>query len=230
MMTQREGHRWAGDDGWFVASVGEAAARGPGPCVLSPLTALLPPRLADMACALPIGDANAQLLEALPGVADTDWVVAAVLAGDPFRRVDDLLDAVAAAGARSVINWPSVGLLSGELGTALAHSGFDYARELDMLERAQRRGLAIAAVVSDPRQLVEAAALRPNMLLLVPGLITRGNGTSPPQARTFMRLLETAASRAGEVDRRAYHHPAMDGQTRLPAGLVNGVIRHPGAP
>lgn len=226
MKDHRPAHGWRKTDGWFVATVDEAVACDGGPCLLSPLTATLPAHLADMACALPIGDANGQVLDALRhDPRPTPWVFAAVLAGDPFRRTDDLLDALTAEGVSGVINWPSVGFLSGELGAALVQSGFTYALELEMLARAQQRGLATAAVVSDKEQIRAATASQPDMMLLAPGFIT--DEVSKPAAglSDFRELLQEAAAQAPNIERRAYLHPAYPDLIDTPPTRVDGLIR-----
>ncbi len=227
-MTQNLNSGWGYEDGWFVASLDETTKRGYGPSILSPVTATLHPRLADMACTLPIGDANGRLLDALDGSAAAHRVLAAVLACDPFRRVDDLLDALWNAGARAVINWPCVGLLSGELGAALTHSGFTYAREMAMLERARYRGLSPAAVVSNEEQLTEALAIRPDLLLIVPGLVATKAEARQARVAEIEQLLQLAASRSPETDLRLYPHPVYGAALESVAHRARGVIRHAG--
>ncbi|MDN3519536.1 phosphoenolpyruvate hydrolase family protein [Aquisalimonas lutea] len=217
---------WQHSDGWFVATIDDAVSRG-GPCVLSPLTAGLPPGLADMAYALPVGDANGLVLDALQardgGAAE---IVAAVFAGDPFRRIDDLLDDLAAHGVRGVINWPSVGMLPGEFGAELVHSGFTFALELEMLERARQRGLATIATVSDKDQIRQAAAVHPDMLLVTPGLAADENDAPATRPARLQELLREADEHAPAIERRAYLHPSQPGAGDTPAGSDHAVIRH----
>ncbi len=219
--------RWSADDGWFVASVEDAETRGQGPCILSPLTANMNPRLADMACAMPVGDVNGGLLEALVGADGKTRIIAGVLANDPFRRPADLLDGLSKAGVNAVCNWPSVGLLNGELAAALNHSGFTYQRELQLLRQARERGMTTVAVVSDGQQLDEALTQGVDMLLVVPGL---GTGVEDDQERRTVEtgtLLQEAADRAASVERRLYLHPLYESTLASAVTLAHGVIRHP---
>lgn len=218
---------WTGDDGWFVASVEDAVARGHGPCILSPLTANMNPRLADMACAMPVGDVNGGLLEALAGAGGQSWIIAGVLANDPFRRPADLLDALSKAGVYAVCNWPSVGLLNGELAAALNHSGFTYGRELQFLQQARERGMATVTVVSDGQQLDETLNQGTDMLLVVPGLATGVAEDQERRTAEIEALLQEAADRAADLERRLYLHPCYEDALASAVTLAQGVMRHP---
>ncbi|MCC5812614.1 MAG: phosphoenolpyruvate hydrolase family protein [Ectothiorhodospiraceae bacterium] len=223
----RTGIGWDREDGWFVASLAEAGQRSRGPCILSPLTAAMNPRLADMACAMPVGDANGTLLAALPGIDKTPWVIAGVLANDPFRRSEDLLDALCKAGAGAICNWPSVGLLTGELAAALIHSGFTYASELTMLKQARERGLATVTVVSNAEQLDAALEQATDMLLVVPGLAGGTAEDRERRAEETAALLHDASARAAGVERWLYLHPVYGSTLLAVAAQAQGVIRHP---
>lgn len=226
-MTQKASAQWTEADGWFVADLEEAADRGPGPCVLSPLTASLPPRLADVACALPVGDANGAVLQAAAGVGRIPWVLAAVLAADPFRRADDLLDQLWNTGVRAVTNWPTVGVLGGELGAALNHSEFTHGRELALLARARKRGMRTAAVVATREQLRAALAIAPDMVLVVPGLATAVAAERAGRLAEVDGMLAEAAALAPGVDLRLYLHPLYEAELAPMAAQVRGVVRHP---
>jgi hypothetical protein len=79
------------------------------PTVLCPCLEGLPPDFAFTIGILPVHDANALLLEELAradGTARPDF--AGVYLADPFRRLDDVLDRVEAAGIRGVVNLPTV--------------------------------------------------------------------------------------------------------------------------
>jgi hypothetical protein len=79
------------------------------PTVLCPCLEGLPPDFAFTLGILPIHDANAVLLDELARARGTNRPdFAAVYLADPFRRLDDVLDRVAAAGIRGVVNLPTV--------------------------------------------------------------------------------------------------------------------------
>ena len=216
-------------DGWFVSGLAKAAELGPGPCVLSPLTATLPPGLADMACALPIGDANGQLLAELRSGRPDRWVLAGVFGCDPFRRVDDLVAELCRVGVAAVTNWPTIGLLSGELGSALQHSGFSYGRELELLARSRERGMYVAAVVSTGEQLEQARTCGPDMLIVTPGLAREDAAAMAQQGRRLgEELIPAARSALPDADVRLYLHPLFGAALEPLRSQVEGVVRHAG--
>lgn len=212
-------------EGWLVGSSADAVARAPAPCLLSPLTAGLDPHLATMACALPVGDANGSLRDAAAVQPPPEGTLAGVLAHDPFRRTGDLLAGLGAQGVHSIVNWPSVAPLSGELAAALEHSGFTYQREIELLREARAKGFRVAAVVHTREQLHIAGELGPDRIVVTPGLTTADARERRRQGEAAAALARSAQQRPGDPAW-LHLHPGfaewLEGS--VPTGVV--VLRH----
>ena len=212
-------------DGWFVTDCAAAASLGPGPCILSPVTAALEPLLAVMACALPVGDVNGSLEAALQAQTPPQWVIAGVLAHDPFLRRQDLLATLRSAGVTTLANWPSVCPLTGELAGALEHSGFTYQHELALLREGREQGFGVCAVAHDEAQLAGALELAPEHVLVTPGLGTPERDERRHRAHQSVALA-TRAQRESAATVWIHNHPGfadmLEGQ--IPRGV--GRIRH----
>lgn len=196
--------------------------------IISPLAASLPWELGEIACALPVGDANGTLLEALNGERPGSGVFAGMLVHDPFRRTDDLLDALCERGVAGVVNWPSVGALDGETASALAHSGFRYADELAFLQQASSRGLHTAVRIHDIGQLEAALEIGPSGLIVAPGA-QAAPGSDPNALPDGMAAVLDAVDTLGDVQAWAYLPGNTNDVDRLLPPSV-GVIRHAGPP
>lgn len=112
---------------------------------------------------LPVGDANAEVLEMgrrqiFPVAGDTP-VIAGVLGVDPTREVPVLLEEIRAAGFAGVINFPTVGRTDGAFRRALEEVGLGYDREAAMIAHAHRLGLFTMAYCFTP---AEAATMAQN--------------------------------------------------------------------
>ena len=111
---------------------------------------------------LPVGDANAEVLEMgrreiFPVSGDTP-VIAGVLGVDPTREMRPLLEEVRAAGFSGVINFPSVGRMDGAFRRALEEVGLGYAREAAMIALARELDLFTLAYCFTPEEAAMMAA------------------------------------------------------------------------
>jgi predicted TIM-barrel enzyme len=101
--------------------------------------------LSSMAGYLPICDANALTLElgerSLLNVVNECPVIAGLLCVDPTRDIARFVDKVAAAGYHGVMNCPTVALIDGKFRSDLEETGMGFAREVEVLGQASRRGL-----------------------------------------------------------------------------------------
>ena len=96
--------------------------------------------IASIAGNLPIGDANAIVREMgkeqiLPQVKHTP-VVAGIYGVDPTRDMEAFLQELADIGYSGVINFPTVGKLSGPIRQELEQVGLGFAREVERLRLA----------------------------------------------------------------------------------------------
>ncbi len=105
---------------------------------------------------LPVGDANAEVLEMgrreiFPIAGDTP-VIAGVLGVDPTREMPAFLDEIRAAGFAGVINFPSVGRMDGAFRQAFERVGLGYVREAEMIAQARERDLFTLAYCFTPAE------------------------------------------------------------------------------
>lgn len=120
-------------------------------------------------------------------------LVAGLHAADPTTELDELIERAVQAGATGVNNYPTIGLVDGAFGAALAEE-WPFEREVELIGRAARAGLlTVAFVVDEPsmRLMVEAGA---QIICLNLGL-TEGGLTGPARAMS----LAHAARRADSV-------------------------------
>lgn len=121
--------------------------------------------LSSMAGYLPIGDANAMVLELgeraiLPAVRDTP-VIAGLLGADPTRDMARHLDKVAAAGFSGVMNCPTIALIDGKFRRDLEETGMTYRKEVELIRLARARGMfskAFATTVEEALMMADAGA------------------------------------------------------------------------
>ncbi|SDI93640.1 phosphoenolpyruvate hydrolase family protein [Billgrantia gudaonensis] len=214
------------EPGYLVASLEAVPNDADAPRLLSPVTARLPAPLSDLACSLPIGDANGELLEALHGdIAFPERGFAGVLAIDPFRLADDLLEMLSQRGCRRVANWPSTALLGGTLGESLAHSGLGYDEEMAFLARARQHGFHTMATIAREEQLSPALAAGPSQLLMA--VPPEAAETQPDKARAGLLALMERVREAG-YSPWLYEHDEVKALTASLHPWVEAVIRHPG--
>lgn len=212
--------------GRLIASLEQALANDAAPSLLSPLTARLPAPLADLACSLPIGDANGELLDALRGGGTfPEQTYAGVLAIDPFRLADDLLEMLSQRGCHRVANWPSCALLGGALGEALTHSGLGYEEEMAFLTHARQRGFHTLAVIAKEQHLSLALAANPSQFLITVEL--EAVEKQPERAKASLLALAERIQDAGYTPW-LYEHEGVKALTEPLYPRVGVVVRHPG--
>lgn len=150
---------------------------------------------------MPYGDANAIVLEmaeeVLPVVNETP-VLAGVCATDPFRRMPLFLAEIKRLGFSGVQNFPTVGLIEGELRSTLEDTGMGYGCEVDMIRLAREMGLLTAPYVFTPdeaRAMAKAGAdvLVPHMGTTVKGMIGAQTTKSLDDAVQLVQQLHDAA-------------------------------------
>ncbi len=108
-----------------------------------------------MAALLPIGDANAIVLELareIMPLAGTIPVLAGVCASDPFRPASALLSEIRAAGYSGVQNFPTVGLYGSAFQASLDDIGMGFDREIGLVREARALDLYTAPFVFSPDQ------------------------------------------------------------------------------
>lgn len=154
---------------------------------------------------LPVGDANAEVLEmgrreVFPVAGDVP-VVAGVLGVDPTREMPAFLEEVRAAGFAGVINFPSVGRMDGRYRQAFERVGLGYAREAEMLVHAGSLGLFTMAYCFTPAEALLMA--RRGVDAVVAHLETTAGGLVGLRARLGLPAAFRAAKRMFAAARRA---------------------------
>lgn len=217
---------FSGKIGRLVAGLEEARYHHNGPCLLSPMTARLPAPLADLSSSLPIGDTNGELLEALrtsPPIPEQTY--AGVLANDPFRLADDLLEMLGNLGCKRVANWPSTAMLSGELAEALTYSGLGYREEMAFLTQARKFGFETLAVVSRIEQLPLALAAKPSQLMVAASLSATFDTSPTTQQKALLALAKEIRAEGKTVW--CYEHDGVAEIMTALYSVADIVMRHP---
>ena len=112
--------------------------------------------IASIAGNLPIGDANAIVREMgrtqILGAVKNTPVVAGIYGVDPTREMGAFLQELADIGYSGVINFPTVGKLSGAIRAELEQVGLGFAREIEALKTAARLGFFTMAYCYCPEE------------------------------------------------------------------------------
>jgi predicted TIM-barrel enzyme len=132
----------------------------------------------SLAGMLPYGDANEIVTEmareVIPVVEDTP-VLAGVCGTDPFREMDVFLEEIDRLGFSGVQNFPTVGLIDGTFRQHIEETGMGYDREIDLVDRANDRGLLTCPYVFDAEQARSMAAVGADVVVAHMGLTTSGD-------------------------------------------------------
>ena len=137
--------------------------------------------LPSIAGLLPWASANEQTLGMMRAVVEGAGgipVLATVMASDPFRTVERMLDACEAAGVVGVLNAPTTGLVTGALREELERRGLGYGCELELVGAARARGLEAMTYVFDIATARSALVAGATALVLHLG-ITGSSGVDP---------------------------------------------------
>jgi predicted TIM-barrel enzyme len=150
---------------------------------------------------MPYGDANQIVMdmarEVLPIVRHTP-VLAGVCGTDPFRIMKLFLREVQEAGFSGVQNFPTVGLIDGQLRQGLEETGMGFDLEVEMIREAHDLGLLTCPYVfteDEARAMAEAGAdvLIPHMGLTTKGSIGAQTALTLDEAATRVQSLHDAA-------------------------------------
>jgi len=154
--------------------------------------------LSSMAGYLPIGDANAITLElgerSILNVVKECPVVAGVLGADPTRNMERFVDRLAGAGFHGVMNCPTVALIDGKFRSDLEETEMGYAREVEVLAYAHRRGLFTKAFCTTPEEALAMAEAGVDNII-----VHFGNSSGGSIGSKTVMGLEPAAQRAASL-------------------------------
>ncbi|WP_018924551.1 phosphoenolpyruvate hydrolase family protein [Salsuginibacillus kocurii] len=131
----------------------------------------------SLAGLMPYGDANKIVTEmadeVLPVVKHTP-VLAGVCGTDPFRMMDVFLEDLKRMGFAGVQNFPTVGLIGGDLRKNLEETGMGYDKEVEMIRKAHELDLLTTPYVFDENEAAMMAEAGADILVAHMGLTTKG--------------------------------------------------------
>jgi predicted TIM-barrel enzyme len=132
----------------------------------------------SLAGLMPYGDANGIVVEmaaeVLPVVKDTP-VLAGVCGTDPFRLMPVFLKQLKEMGFSGVQNFPTVGLIDGNLRANLEGRGMGYGKEVEMIRLAHELGMFTSPYVFDKDDAKAMARAGADQLVAHVGLTTAGS-------------------------------------------------------
>ena len=97
-----------------------------------------------------------------------DEMVLGLFLANPFLNVDRVAKQLWDAGWRWIANLPGVDQQDPEFSKELTDVHLDLARELEMLGRFRRFGFRVASVIAAPESAPAAAALEPDLVIVLP--------------------------------------------------------------
>jgi len=132
----------------------------------------------SLAGLMPYGDANGIVVdmaaEVLPVVKDTP-VLAGVCGTDPFRLMPVFLKQLKEMGFSGVQNFPTVGLIDGNLRANLEATGMGYDKEIKAIHIAHELDMLTTPYVFDAEQAKAMAEAGADLLVAHMGLTTSGS-------------------------------------------------------
>ena len=174
----------------------------------------------SLAGTMPYGDANAIVMEmaseVIPVVNDVP-VLAGVCGTDPFRKMEQFLRQVEAAGFSGVQNFPTVGLIDGTYRANLEETGMGFSLEVEMIRLAREMDLLTTPYAFNPEEARAMAEAGADILIPHMGLTTKGT----IGANTALTL-EAAADRV-----QAMHDAAKDVNSEILVLCHGGPIAEP---
>jgi predicted TIM-barrel enzyme len=112
--------------------------------------------------------------EVLPVVKKTP-VLAGVNGTDPFLLVDHFLDELMAMGFSGIQNFPTVGLIDGQLRQNLEETGMSYGLEVDLIAKANAKDMLTTPYVFNPDEAAAMAKAGADIIVAHMGLTTGGS-------------------------------------------------------
>ncbi|HKP27152.1 MAG TPA: phosphoenolpyruvate hydrolase family protein [Dongiaceae bacterium] len=112
--------------------------------------------------------------EVLPVVKKTP-VLAGVNGTDPFLLVDHFLDELKAMGFSGIQNFPTVGLIDGQLRQNLEETGMSYGLEVDLIAKANAKDMLTTPYVFNPDEATAMAKAGADIVVAHMGLTTGGS-------------------------------------------------------
>ena len=134
--------------------------------------------LGSLAGLLPYGNANKvmlKLVDEIIAVADETPVIAGVCGTDPTMSMDWILNQVKEKGCSGVQNFPTVGLCDGTFRKSFEETGMSFSREVDMIAKANGKGLLTICYVFNPEEARLMAVAGADIIVVHFGLTLGGS-------------------------------------------------------
>lgn len=132
----------------------------------------------SLAGLMPYGDANGIVVdmasEVLPVVKDTP-VLAGVCGTDPFRLMPVFIKQLKEMGFSGIQNFPTVGLIDGNLRDNLEATGMGYGKEVEAIRIAHELDMFTSPYVFTPQEAIAMAEAGADQLVAHVGLTTAGS-------------------------------------------------------
>jgi predicted TIM-barrel enzyme len=138
--------------------------------------------------------------EVLPVVKHTP-VLAGVNGTDPFLLTDHFLDELKAMGFSGIQNFPTVGLIDGNLRKNLEETGMSYGLEVDLISKARAKDLLTTPYVFNPDEAVAMTKAGADIIVPHLGLTTGGaiGAETAVQLKDAPRLVGEMAEAAKRI-------------------------------
>lgn len=140
-------------------------------------------------------------------------VIFGINATDPTRDMGEYLDTLKASGFVGINNYPTMGLIDGDFGQALADCGMTFERELEVFAMAKARDMVTVAFVFNEDQARAALEIGVDILCVHLGL-TEGGMLGAAKALSLVagkdrvqRIYDICAEKNPEVIRMLYGGP-----------------------
>lgn len=124
--------------------------------------------VSSLGCMMPFANSNEMVMnfgtqEIIPRIKDKP-IIFGVCATDPTINQDKLLDQIISNGFSGVNNFPSVGLIDGIFRRALEENHLGFEKEIELMEKAVKRGLFTVGFVFDEKQAQQMAQIKVDVI------------------------------------------------------------------
>jgi len=147
---------------------------------------------------LPTNDGPRHFIDTIASKPDQfDDAMVGLFMANPFLNIPHESPRLQKAGIKWITNLPSVGQQDEDFSLQLSDVGLDHDRELECLAQFRKTGFKIAAVVTDVIDAKAAAAIEPDMLIVLPRVA--GFAAGFPSSRQRGAAAQAASDAAGQA-------------------------------
>lgn len=204
----------------------------PHPWIFAPWLAALPGPARDLMALLPVADVNGlsfnHFQASVTGAripAGHAEAIAAIFCADPFLRVRDAARALAAAGIRRVVNFPTIQVIDGTTARGFESAALGFQREADNLGRFAGEGFEVVAFAVSAEGGAALARNGAAGIVLHPGLAStdwRTRAAASHDARQALRSLRLLT----DVPVRLMCPDGYGAELEPVRALADGIVRY----